>query len=83
MKQRFIIEIDDEDNSFDISTPDGPIPLDDLLFVLDSTIHTLVEANNDDLDEHFDHGELDDVEETTPLEKFVSDDKPKNKKDLN
>ncbi len=83
MKQRFIIHIDDEDGSFDIETPDGAIPLEDLLYILDSTIHTLVEANNNDEDSDSSISILDDEEEDTPSERYVSGDREPKKEDLN
>jgi hypothetical protein len=78
LKQRFIIHIDDESGDFEIETPDGAIELENLLSILDNTIHTLIEANNEDLHEHY--HELDDVEEPTPVEKFVSGDKEDKRK---
>lgn len=50
--------------------------------VLDSTIHTLTEANNDDLESHYSESDLEEPEETTPVERYVSGDLT-NKKDLN
>jgi hypothetical protein len=45
-------------------------------------MNTLIEANNDDLEEHY--SDLDELEEKTPVERYVSGDvQPKNKKDLN
>lgn len=79
MKQRFIIHIDDEDSSFEIETPDGPIPLEDILFILDSTIHTLTEANNEELNKES-SSILDD---DTPTERYISGDSEPDKKDLN